>query len=121
MKTTDSSQTKHSAVDFPGNRRVHIGLTASDLDASKRFYQTLLDVAPTKTKPDYAKFEPASPSLNLSLNAAASFPASLEPTAARAGEVARPMALTDGLPEVSFVASRTTAKHPSVSTATTPI
>lgn len=34
--------TKESAIDFPGNCRLHVALTVSDLEASKRFYELLL-------------------------------------------------------------------------------
>ncbi len=57
-----------SAVDFSGSRRIHIGLAVTDLDRSKYFYQTLLDVEPSKVRSGYAKFEPDDPSVNLSLN-----------------------------------------------------
>ena len=57
-----------SAVDFPGNRRLHVALTVSDLERSKRFYEVLLGVAPSKERPRYAKFEPADPSVNITLN-----------------------------------------------------
>ena len=59
-----------SAVDFPGSSRIHVGLAVSDLERSKRFYQTLFGRAPTKERPGYAKFEPTDPSVNLSLNQA---------------------------------------------------
>jgi catechol 2,3-dioxygenase-like lactoylglutathione lyase family enzyme len=57
-----------SAVDFPGSYRIHMGLAVSDLEKSKRFYETLFGQPPTKERPGYAKFEPADPSVNLSLN-----------------------------------------------------
>lgn len=57
-----------SAVDFPTPTRVHIGLGVSDIAASMAFYGTLLDMAPTKTRPGYAKFEAHNPAVNLSLN-----------------------------------------------------
>ena len=61
-------KSKSSAVEFSGTSRVHIGLTVSDLNQSKQFYQTLLGQVPTKERPDYIKFEAADPSVNLSLN-----------------------------------------------------
>lgn len=57
-----------SAIDFAGNCRLHVALTVTDLQASKRFYELLLGEPPSKERPRYAKFEPADPSVNLSLN-----------------------------------------------------
>lgn len=59
---------KESAVDFAGNCRLHVAMTVTDLQASKRFYELLLGEPPSKERPRYAKFEPADPSVNLSLN-----------------------------------------------------
>ena len=56
-----------SAVQFDTDRRVHISLAVSNVDRSTQFYQTLLDVDPTKTRPGYARFEVAQPPLNLSI------------------------------------------------------
>lgn len=56
------------AVEFPGKFRLHVALTVSDLEASKRFYELLLGVQPSKERPRYAKFEPVDPSVNLTLN-----------------------------------------------------
>ena len=58
----------HSAVNFPGNSRVHIALAVTDLQRSRSFYKTLLGVDPTKERPGYVKFEPQDPSVNLTLN-----------------------------------------------------
>jgi len=57
-----------SAVDFPGNYRLHVALNVSDLEKSKRFYEVLLGQSPTKQRERYAKFEPQDPSVNLTLN-----------------------------------------------------
>ena len=57
-----------SAVKFPGNCRVHIGLAVTDLRRSRTFYEVLLGVAPAKERPGYVKFEPRDPSVNLTLN-----------------------------------------------------
>ncbi len=57
-----------TALDFPGDSRIHIGLAVRDLDKARRFYQTLLGQGPTKERPGYAKFETVDPALNLSLN-----------------------------------------------------
>ena len=57
-----------SAVNFPGNSRVHIGLAVKDLQRSRVFYETLLGTPPVKQRPGYVKFEPQDPSVNLTLN-----------------------------------------------------
>ena len=57
-----------SAVQFATASRVHMGLAVSDLAKSVAFYTTLLGQPPSKTRPNYAKFEVAEPPLNLSLN-----------------------------------------------------
>lgn len=57
-----------SAVQFPGKYRLHVALNVSNLEASKQFYETLFGIAPTKERPNYAKFEPQDPSVNLTLN-----------------------------------------------------
>ena len=54
--------------DFPGERRIHMGLAVTDVERSKRFYEILLGAPPTKERPGYAKFEPQDPPLNLALN-----------------------------------------------------
>jgi len=60
--------TNESAVNFPGNYRLHVALSVRDVEASKPFYETLFGVKPTKERPNYAKFEPEDPSVNLTLN-----------------------------------------------------
>lgn len=57
-----------SAADFPGRFRIHVALNVTNLAQSKKFYEVLLGVAPSKERPRYAKFEPLDPSVNLSLN-----------------------------------------------------
>ncbi len=57
-----------SAVAFKGQARVHIALEVGDLQRAIAFYRLLLGVEPSKIRPGYAKFEPADPSVNLSLN-----------------------------------------------------
>tara|TARA_R110001592_G_scaffold360963_2_gene670441 strand:- start:16205 stop:16699 length:495 start_codon:yes stop_codon:yes gene_type:complete len=57
-----------STVEFLGKYRLYVVLTVSDLEASKRFYELLLGEAPSKERPRYTKFEPADPSVNLTLN-----------------------------------------------------
>lgn len=50
--------------------RFHLALKVSSqrFADSVAFYQRLFDVAPTKLKPGYAKFEPTTPSVNFTLN-----------------------------------------------------
>ena len=55
-----------------GVSRVHLALAVTDLDRSLRFYRAFLGLAPTKLRPDYAKFEATEPSVNLTLNLARS-------------------------------------------------
>jgi catechol 2,3-dioxygenase-like lactoylglutathione lyase family enzyme len=50
--------------------RFHISLNVADLGKSVAFFRTLLGVEPAKLRPDYAKFEPDSPPLVLSLEPA---------------------------------------------------
>lgn len=57
-----------TAVDFPGTSRIHIALATQSLGPAKAFYEVLFGVAPTKIRPGYVKFEPADPSVNLTLN-----------------------------------------------------
>ena len=57
-----------SAVDFPGDSRIHISLDVASIEASWPFYMVLFGARPTKRKDDYAKFELVSPSVNLALN-----------------------------------------------------
>lgn len=57
-----------SAVSFPTDRRIHLGLAVRDLERSAAFYQALLGREPTKRRPHYAKFEVGEPPVNLSLN-----------------------------------------------------
>ena len=68
-----------SAVNFSGSSRVHIAFAVKDLQRSRRFYETLLDVPPSKEKQGYIKFEPQSPSVNLTLNEAAEHQAAAHP------------------------------------------
>ncbi len=63
-----------SAVSFQGNSRAHIALEVGNLERSIAFYRVLFGLAPAKIRPGYAKFEPADPSLNLSLNEGRSGP-----------------------------------------------
>ncbi|MCG8404704.1 MAG: VOC family protein [Phycisphaerales bacterium] len=57
-----------SAAEFPGKRRIHVGLAVSDLGRSKSFYEALFGIRPAKERPGYVKFEPRDPSVNLTLN-----------------------------------------------------
>ena len=69
-----------SAVQFPGQRRIHIALAVQDLQRSQTFYETLLGVAPAKQRPGYVKFEPQDPSVNLTLNEVSNAGTSGNPT-----------------------------------------
>lgn len=69
-----------SSVEFATERRVHIGIAVHDLDASIAFYRTLFDQAPTKVRPDYAKFEVAEPPINFTLNLTPERPDAPHPT-----------------------------------------
>lgn len=68
FQTTSSTGARRSAIAFAAPMRPHIALAVSDVEAALPFYEALLGVAPTKVRPGYAKFEPAAPALNLSLN-----------------------------------------------------
>ncbi|MFK7776832.1 MAG: ArsI/CadI family heavy metal resistance metalloenzyme [Gimesia sp.] len=57
-----------SAVEFPGNYRIHVALNVSNLEQSKKFYEILFGESAVKERPNYAKFEPQDPSVNLTLN-----------------------------------------------------
>ncbi|HTF89394.1 MAG TPA: ArsI/CadI family heavy metal resistance metalloenzyme [Planctomycetota bacterium] len=59
---------KTSAIAFQGLSRVHIALEVADLERSIAFYRVLFAAEPVKIRAGYAKFEPADPSVNLSLN-----------------------------------------------------
>ena len=60
----------NSAVEFPTKTRVHMGLAVSDIEASQVFYEKLLNMKPTKIRPQYVKFESHEPPINLTLNEA---------------------------------------------------
>ncbi|MEM9193338.1 MAG: ArsI/CadI family heavy metal resistance metalloenzyme [Myxococcota bacterium] len=57
-----------SAVQFPTERRIHIGLTVASLSRVMPFYRELFGQAPSKTKPGYVKFEVEEPPINFTLN-----------------------------------------------------
>lgn len=59
---------QESVVEFPGKYRLHVALNVSNLEQSKQFYETLFGLSPSKERPQYAKFEPLDPSVNLTLN-----------------------------------------------------
>jgi lactoylglutathione lyase len=54
-------------IDAP---KVHVHMTVSDLEKSRRFYEQFLGVAPVKVKPGYVKFLPPFGPLNLALSQA---------------------------------------------------
>ena len=49
------------------NPKFHLSLDVADLEASVKFYSTLLNSAPSKRKPGYAKFDLESPAINLTM------------------------------------------------------
>lgn len=57
-----------SAVEFAGDKRFHISLNVSNLEASIPFYETFFGAKPSKIKPKYAKFELSDPPINFTLN-----------------------------------------------------
>jgi catechol 2,3-dioxygenase-like lactoylglutathione lyase family enzyme len=57
-----------SIAPFETESRIHMGLAVTNLDRSVAFYTRLFGQGPTKTRPHYAKFEVAEPSVNLALN-----------------------------------------------------
>lgn len=48
--------------------RIHIAIATRDVAAAIPFYSTLFGQEPTKSRPDYAKFEVADPPVNFTLN-----------------------------------------------------
>ncbi|MFQ4143130.1 ArsI/CadI family heavy metal resistance metalloenzyme [Chlorogloeopsis sp. ULAP02] len=52
--------------------KTHVALKVTNLEKSIEFYQAMFGVEPMKHKVDYAKFDIASPPLNLTLNLATS-------------------------------------------------
>ncbi len=48
--------------------RPHLAVNVSSVERASPFYQALLGVPPSKTRPGYAKFEVSEPALNLTLN-----------------------------------------------------
>lgn len=52
--------------------KTHVALNVTNLEKSVAFYQAMFDVEPVKHKVDYAKFDIASPPLNLTLNVVSS-------------------------------------------------
>jgi catechol 2,3-dioxygenase-like lactoylglutathione lyase family enzyme len=57
-----------SAVQFDTQSRIHVAFVVKDLGLSLAFYRILFGQEPTKTRPQYAKFEVAEPPVNLALN-----------------------------------------------------
>lgn len=63
-----------SAVQFPTQMRLHVALNVKNIEASRKFYETLFGVAPAKVRPGYVKFEVIEPPVNLTLNESAITP-----------------------------------------------
>jgi catechol 2,3-dioxygenase-like lactoylglutathione lyase family enzyme len=57
-----------SAVDFATASRMHVSMFVSDIAESVKFYEVFFGQPPTKSRPDYAKFEVAEPPLVISFN-----------------------------------------------------
>lgn len=57
-----------SAVEFATASRMHISMFVSDIAESVKFYEVFFGQPPTKSLPDYAKFEVAEPPLVISFN-----------------------------------------------------
>jgi catechol 2,3-dioxygenase-like lactoylglutathione lyase family enzyme len=51
--------------------KVHVALNVRNVEASTAFYRKLFGIEPAKVRPGYAKFDVASPPVNLSLNESA--------------------------------------------------
>jgi catechol 2,3-dioxygenase-like lactoylglutathione lyase family enzyme len=49
-------------------KRFHVHLHVADIETSVRFYSTLFGVAPTKHKPDYAKWMLTDPAVNFAIS-----------------------------------------------------
>ncbi len=90
-----------SAVNFPGNSRVHIALAVTDLQRSRIFYETLLGVPPTKERPGYVKFEPQDPSVNLTLNEVSDAKSIGKPTTHYGVQVKTTQAVQDAISRLS--------------------
>ena len=58
-----------------GVLKPHVALNVTDMDASIAFYRKVFGIEPSKVRDGYAKFDVASPALNLSLNRGVSGPA----------------------------------------------
>lgn len=58
---------QNTDVSFKNDRRIHFGLSVSNLEKSIKFYRSLFNAEPAKVKSDYAKFELDEPSINLAL------------------------------------------------------
>lgn len=50
-------------------KRLHVGITAADLQASIAFYKTLFGAEPTVLRDDYAKWQLEDPRVNFSITA----------------------------------------------------
>ena len=66
--TQTQAAVRTSPVTFAGQTRFHIGMAVTHIEASVAFYEKVFACAPIKVRGDYAKFEPAEPSVNFTLN-----------------------------------------------------
>jgi len=96
-----------STINFPGSSRVHIALAVTDLERSRRFYETLLGVHPTKERPGYVKFEPQDPSVNLTLNEVDEANSTSQPTMHYGVQVKTPQAVQEAIIRFSEAGMKT--------------
>ena len=98
---------RQSAVRFPGNHRIHVGLAVTDLERSKQFYRLLFGEDPTKERPGYVKFEPQDPCVNLTLNQGGSESEKVNPATHYGIQVKSTQAVQDAIERFSAAGQKT--------------